>query len=49
MTTYIIENEFGQNITSIVKLVSGKDGYWHIFDEFGIDITKTCRFVKIRK
>jgi len=44
----IIKKEFGTDITSIVKLVSGNDGCWHIFDEFGIDITKSCRFVEVK-
>ena len=44
----IINKEFGTDITTIVKLIA-VGGYWHIFDEFGIDITNSCRFVEITK
>ena len=46
MGKYIIENEFGQNITTIVSITI-KAGEVRVIDEFGIDITSTIKFVEL--
>ena len=46
MGKYIIENEFGQNITTIVSITI-KDGEVRVINEFGIDITSIIKFVEL--
>lgn len=44
---FMVINEFGSNITTIVKIYEDEKGNVHVIDEFDIDITK-CVIV-IRK
>ena len=46
MKTYKIQNEFGQDITTIVT-VTVKAGKIRVIDEFGIDITSIVKIVKL--
>ena len=46
MARYIIENEFGQNITATVSL-SVKAGEIRVIDEQGIDITSSIRILEL--
>ena len=46
MKSFIVVDEFGSNISSIVDIVV-KDGSLHVMNEFGCDITRIVELKKI--
>ena len=45
-TRFQVVDEFGNNVTSIVSLIS-QNGFIHVINEFGADITSIVSIVRV--
>lgn len=43
---FTVTDEFGRNITTIVKVYEDENKNIHVVDEFGLDITKRVKVVR---